>query len=202
MPPGLPAESNLFGYGALVLVALNLATTEFRFLRPFGRWLLRRHRDLEGMFCSELIAKAMVDAGLELMVTVRPERIPPAGSRSERALLDVLVARRDRNLPDTAALGKDAARDSFAAQLDQLRGLPAIATNRTVPVGYPGEEPTLPPSLVTPNDLYRSPSFDFVDNSDGTPQPPVLTPGARRRRFANYVVALALTPVNSAIGGR
>lgn len=203
VPPGLREEENQFSYGALLLVALNLVTTEWRALRPLGRWLVRRNRDLAGMFCSELIAKAMIDAGMEVLVTVRAGRIPPAGSRGERALIDALVERRDRNLPPASTLTDDDARELFAEQLERIRAASGIADDETVPIGYPGDARALPPSLVTPNDLYRSPSFAFVGN-DGTngDDPPELTPAERSARFRRYLLALLLTPVNAALGGR
>lgn len=142
-----------------------------------GAWLVARRKDDPGYFCSELVAKALVETGSELIVRVPASRITRLQNLPRATLVDLLVSRQDR----LAEAATPMSRADHEYQLELLFNLPIAGVEYVdIPVGYPGDEATYPPALVTPRDLFASPSLAFV----APVAPPGLRPGdwARRRR--------------------
>lgn len=189
-PESVESEQNQFTFLGLLRIGILLIIETEGWPARLGRWLVDHHRDDPGVFCSELIASALAGSGHELVVTVPANRIPAKGSPEEAALLRLLTARRAINMPgaddQVEAATNEAAMEAFAAQLDRLRtGIEG--PTRDVPVGGPDpDRATYPPSLVTPNDLYRSSSLVYRGDEDGYPYEPPWSDEEWAKRYRTW----------------
>jgi hypothetical protein len=207
--PGDPgAESNVFTVQGMLRIGILMIAAEKRWLRRLGIWALRLHRDDAGLFCSELVAKGFAETDHLLEVLVNPTRIPPGDTRERRLLADLLYRRAAYNTP---GIGSTASAVDFDEQLDAiLSNVTAIAATETekvpVPVGYRDpDNPDIvrfPPSLVTPRDLFESPSLRFVTDDRGRSTAPVLDDRERACRCREWLRASVVSILAMAVGIR
>lgn len=167
-------EVNRFPVAAMVNLGLILVSSQRTGLRWLARLLTRQAADADGMYCAELVAKAMEAANAPFVVEVDASRIPPAGSADEAAVHAAIEHRVE--VWNSFTLGDEGitppAADYPIERLRSLReslsntpsGAQAVRCTRRVGFGD-GE---FPPSLVSPNDLARSPSFGWSANQSGS----------------------------------
>ena len=183
LPPD--EEIDRFSTIGLFNLALILLISDDGIVGWLGRRLIDSRVDFRGYFCSELIAKGFVAAGVELEVRVEATRIPLTTEKQRR------IARylADREAAFGGVGSADlATADAFEHQLRSLAS--AIESNdvTTVPVGYHDPERlTYPPAYVTPNDLARSPTFVFCHDRLGSEVEPELTDEQRRASRRTWV---------------
>lgn len=189
----LPDEEDRFSLAGMLRIGLLLVMGGGTIGPRIGRWLVSTHNDAPGMFCSELVAKAFLDAGFVLQVLVPLERVGPLGSLHEGALVDAVVARPEVNFGAIAAGRSEAdLREAVLANFAAIRDMPTVMDGVVaVEVGYQGAGGgKYPPSLVTPRELFESPQVSyavmrsptgFIDDTR-----PVLSAGERCRRCRQW----------------
>lgn len=202
------AESNAFTVQGMLRIGILMITAEKPWLRRLGGLMLRLHRDDAGLFCSELVAKGFAETGHLLEVLVDPNRIPPGDTHERRLLADLLYRRAAYNTP---GIGSTASAADFDVQLEAIfSNVTAAAENGTesilVPVGYRDPDNAgnvrFPPSLVTPRDLYESPSLQFVIDDQGQGTAPVLSDRERACRCREWLRASVVSALAMAVGFR
>lgn len=192
----LPDETNLFPVAAMVNLGLILVSSQRLGLRWLARILTRQAIDAEGMYCAELVAKAMEAAGASFDVVVDASRLPPPGSVDERVLYEALQQRLE--IWNSVPIGdQGTAPPETEYPIERLRSLrqglasgPGLATSTPAirRVGF--GEGMFPPCLVSPNDLARSPSFHWSGNHPGAPTGGDAEPVLERRASLVRVLAL------------
>lgn len=168
----LRRETPAFTVLGMLRIGILLLLDGPRWGQRAGRWMVKQRADDPGFFCSELIAKGMIEASMELEVTVPAHRIEALLANPEVAI---------------SLHGRGGSQVTGEQWLDSLRDL-VLADETRLPVGYGGRQ--YPPALVTPADLFGSPSLQVVE-----PLPPPLGEPERRRRFRAWLTWTALAVV-------